>query len=198
MKSVLLISYMVFLAWIEKSSGQNFIAVKTSVTEYQDGNHPTANLSTEIYLGKKFSIQPAFGICFPTNYYDGFHQEGMTGRLELKKYWWWKDKYESMTGPYFSFEVFAGEFILFKESSYGQEYKQYIKTFRTHLKAGYQKKIAKHFVFDFFGGVGTKYKDYHQKHVDEGDDLQWIFRSRSYKTGWYPDLALGLRIGCIF
>jgi hypothetical protein len=158
---------------IPKGPGKN--TLKFSPLNLADFYFPAIQVSYERLLLKKLSAQVQFGYIIPSSYKD---QAGFKISAELREYL----NYRKYAASYLGFEIFYsnthyhydGYFNSPQDTFHLNGYTDRVKIAKQfcgfNLKFGRQYTFQ-HFVFEWFFGIGAKYRDVVESERDHPDDV---------------------------
>lgn len=182
----------------EKSS---YTRIYTNILQNVDISHPYANIGIEKDFKGNQCLALGFGVYYRNLMYSD-KTDGVNLSLEYKRF-----RSEIF---YYAFGLKGGslkyntssEFLLEElDSTYMESYSINKIVGDLHLKVGFRQNIGSHFYFDYFAGLGLRYKDTEHQNRNRPDD---VFYRRTIRLldirdreghFFYPILKLGVVIG---
>jgi len=194
-------------AKIEKGQYRN--TFKFSPFNLADFYVPSIQISYERLLRKKLSVQFEFGYVIPTMHNK---QQGFKLRTEIRKYL----NYRKYGASYFAFEIYytntdywyEGHFVSFADTLSINGYTDNVKISKQlygfNLKFGRQYGFG-HFVFEWYLGVGAKYRDIRESDRQNPKDsrpmpkdLNFEYAGNNPGRSWIVNFPINIKIGYRF
>ncbi|MCK9617722.1 MAG: hypothetical protein M0R21_07780 [Lentimicrobiaceae bacterium] len=178
----------------------NYTRIYTNVLQNIDISHPFANIGIEKDFNGNQSLSFGLGLYY-RNWMYNESTNGINLGLEYKRF--------ANEKLYFSLGFSGGKLNYnttgsFKYGDLDSIYSESIKIDKIvcdfYLKVGFRKDLGQHFYFDYFAGLGARYKEtVHKERTRPNDEYQRGFYLVDIRDNpgkfFYPVLKLGIVIG---